>query len=265
MSSTLATLGNSDADIETMHALMTAGDLSGLTKEQQAIAYLEACRDLGLNWRTKPFIIAKVGNGPATLYPTVEGIEQLAAIHHVDTHVDGETMLEGIYSVRVRAVLPNGRGATKTGKMFVKGMNGQALANAMMKAESKAYRRAVRAVVSLNSYRPTDPTAKPIFEPPEPAIVAEAVALVIEPPQEEPAAEIDAGDEADIPTAEVRELTPQQQAIAALAKHARRVLGHADRADFATWIIEHGFDPTNLTPEQVAALEGRLMNPEQPG
>lgn len=263
MSSSLATLGNTSASIDAMHAAMTAGDLSKLSKEEQAIVYLETCRDLGLNWRTKPFLIVNVRGGGAQLYPTVEGLEQLAAIHNVSTTITQHGPVGDLYLVRIRASLPSGRSAEKSGMVTIKGLSGDTLANAIMKAESKAYRRAVRAVVSLNSFQAhPDPT----LNPPGPAIaheIPEAMAMIEEITAAAPDAagdeiiDAETGEVSAAPAAAPKEWATREQ-LDELLRRIRDVTGLTTKEAIMGWVREHGKDPGALTVFAVEELSQEL-------
>lgn len=118
------------------------GDLSALTNEQRVEYYGAVCNSIGLNPLTKPFEYIKL-NGRLTLYALKGATEQLAQIHNVSVKLSEPIFANGCYIVRATAVDPSNREATATGVVAIEGLKGEALANAMMKAETKAHRRAV--------------------------------------------------------------------------------------------------------------------------
>lgn len=143
--------GNMAVDIAVVEKVITGGDLGQLTPEQRVRYYIETCDSLKLNWKTKPFdVVALRGSGAKTLYPNKGCAEQLAGIHNVSVDLLEATVEEGVRIQKAKACLPNGRCVTKTGAVTVAGKRGDDYANAVMKCETKAHRRAVLALVGLN-------------------------------------------------------------------------------------------------------------------
>lgn len=152
MTSAIATQnGNETIDITTVEAVITGGDLGRLTPEQRVRYYIQTCESLKLNWRTKPFdVVALRGQGAKTLYPNKGCAEQLAQIHNISVDLLEAQTEQGVRIQKAKACLANGRCVTKTGAVPVDGLRGDAYANAVMKCETKAHRRAVLALVGLN-------------------------------------------------------------------------------------------------------------------
>lgn len=143
--------GNAAIDIAVVEKVITGGDLGQLTPEQRVRYYIQTCESLKLNWRTKPFdVVALRGQGAKTLYPNKGCAEQLAQIHNISVDLLEATTEQGVRIQKAKACLTNGRCATKTGAVPVDGLRGDAYANAVMKCETKAHRRAVLALVGLN-------------------------------------------------------------------------------------------------------------------
>lgn len=143
--------GHTPIDIAVVEKVITGGDLGALTPEQRVRYYIETCESLKLNWKTKPFdVVALRGSGAKTLYPNKGCAEQLAGIHHVSVDLLDATVEEGVRIQKAKACLANGRCVTKTGAVTVAGKRGDDYANAVMKCETKAFRRAVLALVGLN-------------------------------------------------------------------------------------------------------------------
>lgn len=152
--------------------VLSAGDLSELSDQDRVQLYVENCQALGLNWRTKPFTIAKTKGGAAALYLTADGAEQLAALHEISVEQINAQETRGVYMVTMKATAPNGRSVTKTGgKPIGPNVAGEAFIDAVKKAETQAYRRAVKACVGLNTYDPERP--RPVIEAAE---ITEAIA-----------------------------------------------------------------------------------------
>jgi hypothetical protein len=105
---------------------------------------------MGLDPFTKPFDILRL-NGKEVLYCTRSGTQQLNKLHKVshlitsrDTNVDA-----GVYIVTSKASLPDGRCTESIGAVNIAGLKGEAYANAIMKAETKAKRRATLDLLGL--------------------------------------------------------------------------------------------------------------------
>src|SRR5712664_1008679 len=136
--------------------VLLQGDLGKLSNEEQTKYVLGLCRSLGLNPLTKPFMWLLI-DGKLTLYASRNATDQLRAIHHVDIRpvssgalqVGGQQFLD-VYVVTVHAVMPNGRQDTGTGAVSIRGISGVDLANAVMRAETKAKRRATLSICGLS-------------------------------------------------------------------------------------------------------------------
>ena len=143
--------GNAPIDIAVVEKVITGGDLGQLTPEQRVRYYIQTCESLKLNWRTKPFdVVALRGQGAKTLDPNKGCAEQLAQVHNISVDLLEATTEQGVRIQKAKACLTNGRCVTKTGAVPVDGLRGDAYANAVMKCETKAHRRAVLALVGLN-------------------------------------------------------------------------------------------------------------------
>ena len=105
---------------------------------------------MGLDPYTKPFDLLRL-NGREVLYCTRSGTQQLNKLHKVshlitsrDTNTDA-----GVYIVTSKASLPDGRCTESLGAVNIAGLKGEAYANAIMKAETKAKRRATLDLLGL--------------------------------------------------------------------------------------------------------------------
>jgi hypothetical protein len=105
---------------------------------------------MGLDPFTKPFDILRL-NGKEVLYCTRSGTQQLNKLHKVshtitsrDTNADA-----GVYIVTSKASLPDGRCTESIGAVNIAGLKGEMYANAIMKAETKAKRRATLDLLGL--------------------------------------------------------------------------------------------------------------------
>ena len=126
------------------------GDLSKLSAKQRVDYYNGYCQRLGLDAFTKPFDLLKL-NGREILYCTRSGAQQLNKLHNVSHAITSrETNAEaGVYMVTSRACLPDGRCTESIGAVNIQGLKGDNYANAVMKAETKAKRRATLDLLGL--------------------------------------------------------------------------------------------------------------------
>lgn len=131
-----------------IEAALVKNDLSQLTTEQRVSYYNELCKSLGLNPLTKPFQYLEL-NRKIVLYATRDATEQLRKIHGVSLAITAREKIEDVYVVTAKAKDKNGREDESTGAVPTKGLYGEALANAFMKAETKAKRRVTLSICGL--------------------------------------------------------------------------------------------------------------------
>lgn len=136
-----------------VEAALVRGDLSKLTEEQRLNYYRAVCESLGLNPLTRPFEYI-VLNGRLTLYATRAATDQLRSIRGVSVEILSREERDGLYIVHARARDREGRvdeavGAVPLTDARGQRLTGDALANAIMKAETKAKRRVTLSICGL--------------------------------------------------------------------------------------------------------------------
>jgi len=141
---------NQEQQASIANQLILQGDLSKLSANDKVRYYNGYCERMGLDPFTKPFDILRL-NGREVLYCTRSGTQQLNKLHKVshlitsrDTNADA-----GVYIVTSKASLPDGRCTESIGAVNIAGLKGEAYANAIMKAETKAKRRATLDLLGL--------------------------------------------------------------------------------------------------------------------
>jgi len=134
------TNGQQSAAIE---AAIVQGDLSGLTPPERVAYYMKVCESLGLNPLTKPFDYLKL-NGKLQLYALRGCTDQLRKINGISVTALTEATEDGVHTVTAEVRGSDGRTDQDKGCVTIKGLQGEALANAKMKATTKAKRRAER-------------------------------------------------------------------------------------------------------------------------
>lgn len=138
------------SDESVVSALILNGDLSKLTPADKIKYYNGYCDRLGLDPFTKPFDILRL-NGKEVLYCTRTGSQQLNKLHGVSHSITSREVIEvaGVYQVTAKAQLPDGRFTESIGATNIANLKGEAYANAIMKAETKAKRRATLDLLGL--------------------------------------------------------------------------------------------------------------------
>ena len=134
------------ADI--MERVLIEGDLAKLKPEERATYYLKVCESLGLNHLTQPFGYI-VLNGKLTLYALKGCTDQLRNIHGISITKLEQNSVQDVYVVTAYGKDKAGRIDSSQGAVYVKGLVGDNLANALMKAETKAKRRLTLSMCGL--------------------------------------------------------------------------------------------------------------------
>jgi hypothetical protein len=127
---------------------VVGGDLSKLTPIERVSYYKQVCQSLGLNPLTKPFDYITL-NGRLTLYARKDSTDQLRKIHGVSITKLERERIDDVYTVTAYAVDREGRQDSSIGAVNIAGIKGDALANALMKAETKAKRRVTLSLCGL--------------------------------------------------------------------------------------------------------------------
>lgn len=189
--------------ISAVEQALYMNDLSKLTPPQRVELVNAICRSTGLNPLTKPMEYITL-NGKLTLYATRACTDQLRQIHGVSITGITRERDGDLYIVTARAQDRQGRIDESTGVLNVKGLGGEALANALMKAETKSKRRVTLSICGLGMLDESEvgdaqsaphvsewrePEAVGEIAAPESAPVADEDGVVIE-HEEAPAAEV---------------------------------------------------------------------------
>ncbi|EDO9170167.1 hypothetical protein GPG28_03165 [Campylobacter coli] len=127
---------------------LVKGDLSKLSDVERASYVKNLCEILGLNMLTKPFEYI-VLNGKLTLYANKSATDQLRQIRKVSITKTEVAQVGDIYMVTAYAATPDGRTDCDTGALNIKNLGGDNLANAIMKAITKAKRRVTLSICGL--------------------------------------------------------------------------------------------------------------------
>ena len=167
-------------------SIVLRGDLSGLNEDQKKQYYLYRCRQVGLDPAAKPFDLLTL-NGKQILYANAGATQQLCALHKLSTQITHRERVDGIYIVSVRCTGADGRVSENQGAVDVGNLVGERLANAILKATTKAIRRSVLAHCGLGMLDETEVETIPQARV-EPMVVTETPAPITVEKKPEPAA-----------------------------------------------------------------------------
>ena len=135
-------------DPATIEQVVVGGDLARLTPAQRVSYYQSVCQSLGLNPLTRPFEYIRL-NDKLTLYAKREATDQLRKLHRISVEIVAREQQGDLYVITARATTPDGRTDESTGAVATAGLSGVNLANALLKAETKAKRRVTLSICGL--------------------------------------------------------------------------------------------------------------------
>ena len=142
---------------EAIERVLIGGDLAKLDIDQRLSYYNSLCHSLGLNPLTRPFDYLNL-NGKLVLYAKKDATEQLRkrwGVSVEECRHDFQKEL-GLYVVTAIGHDSEGRKDTGTGAVSVAGLKADDLANAIMKAETKAKRRLTLSICGLGMLDETE-------------------------------------------------------------------------------------------------------------
>lgn len=143
---TALSVTHGDAELAAIAA--TKNDLSQMSESQRAQLYGAVCKSVGLNPLTSPFEYIKL-NGKLTLYAKKGATDQIRDTRGISIVKIEKDTIEGVLMVTATATDKNGRTDSDVGAVVISGLKGEALANAYMKAITKAKRRVTLSLAGL--------------------------------------------------------------------------------------------------------------------
>lgn len=158
-------------DMAAIESVLIRGDLAPLTPEQRLSYYKSVCESVGLNPLTQPFAYIQL-NGKLKLYALKDATDQLRALHKVSVVEATDTTVKDIHIVTVKVQNASGRTDIAKGAVALGNLSGENLANAIMKAETKAKRRATLSLCGLGMLDEVELDAipgaqtEPLYTPP---------------------------------------------------------------------------------------------------
>lgn len=159
---TTALTPTNGADV--LERVVIVGDLKELRPAERVAYYRQVCESVGLNPLTKPFDYISL-QGRLTLYARKDATDQLRRIHGVSITELTRERIDDVYVVTARARTGDGRMDESTGAVSIGNLKGDALANAIMKAETKAKRRVTLSICGLGWLDETELSTIPGAQP----------------------------------------------------------------------------------------------------
>lgn len=184
---TVAKYTNDTLTEDQFNEIFQTGSIQSLTTTQRSsYLYWQAVK-LDLNPFTKPFDLIPGQNGKLIVYANRSCSDQLRqrdkltqmTIYQGPLRI-GEVIREDVYMVIIETKDPSGRTETATGCVDIAGFTGEALANAIMKCETKAKRRGTLAFCGLGF--PDETELSPSWNPGPPLNVQVVEATVTDQP-----------------------------------------------------------------------------------
>ena len=165
---------------ELLEGVVVEGDLSKLSPAQRLEYYRQVCEGLGLNPLTQPFEYIKL-QGKLALYATRRAADQLRRLYGVSIDSMEIRPDNDMAIVTVVGHDERGRSDTEVGVVSLANLAGEARANAVLKAVTKAKRRLTLSICGLGLLDETEVETIQDAKP-----VAVTVTGEIEEPKPEP-------------------------------------------------------------------------------
>ena len=144
--------------------VLVNGNLDNLTATERVNYYKSLCDTLKLNPLTKPFEYIRL-NGKLTIYAKKDCTDQLRKCNSVSIYKMESKAENDVYIVTAYARDKFGREDVSSGAVSIAGLKGEALANAIMKAETKSKRRVTLSIGGLGILDETEIESIKLVEP----------------------------------------------------------------------------------------------------
>jgi hypothetical protein len=136
------------ASIDKIQELLLTGNIAQFTPAERVQYLVKVCDSLGLNPLTRPIEFMQL-NGKLVPYVKRDGTDQLRKINGVSIRITKQEVVGDILFVTTEATDKHGRTDSDVGAINISGLKGEALANATMKAVTKAKRRVTLSICGL--------------------------------------------------------------------------------------------------------------------
>lgn len=137
-----------ESTAERWETAVVDGNLERLQPAERLELVRRICDATGLTLESQPFQYLRL-SGKLVLYARRDATDQLRRVHRVSVSIVSRETADGVHVVTARATMPDGRTDESTGAVPTKGLQGDALANSLMKAETKAKRRVTLSICGL--------------------------------------------------------------------------------------------------------------------
>ena len=148
MSNAIAKTNTDTTPAALLEKVVVGGDLGKLSPGERMNYYKSVCESVGLNPLTRPFDYL-VLQGKTTLYARKDATDQLRNLRGVSVRIVSRERVEDVWIVTAEATTADGRTDASIGAVSIGGLKADALANALMKAETKAKRRVTLSICGL--------------------------------------------------------------------------------------------------------------------
>jgi len=172
---------------EKAESAIIEGDLKTLSPGERVQYYNRVCEAIGLLPTTRPFGYI-ILNGKLTLYALRGCTDQLRKIHQVSIHIDSITAADGVITAQVSGTDKTGRTDTEIGVVPIGKAQGEELANARMKALTKAKRRLTLSLCGLGMLDESEISSIPSAQAFPPMIESKPIEVPEPPPGNDPIA-----------------------------------------------------------------------------
>jgi hypothetical protein len=224
---------------EKMQEVLMEGNLQSLSLPDRMMYYRKVCQSLGLNPLTRPFDFISF-QGKVILYARKDCTDQLRRIHGVSVSKLTRTTEGDLTIIEVEVKDRTGRTDVGIGAWATQGLKGEAAVNGLLKAETKAKRRATLSICGLGLLDSSELDTIDYDE-------VSASGRVVE---------IDGGVKA---RAELPEAGKTYELAVIMAqKDTDQTLGFKDR------VAKHHADLQKQTPAQIEVLLKRFSQPASP-
>jgi len=169
-----------------IESVIAKGDLARLTPEERTRYYVEVCRSVGLNPFTRPLEYITL-SGKLTLYARREAADQLRQIHGISIEIISQKVDGDLLIVHAKARDKSGRTDEDFGAVNVAELRGEARANGMLKAITKAKRRVTLSIAGLGFLDETEVDDIPAREKEPVSVGVDLDAFAAEPVEPPPA------------------------------------------------------------------------------
>lgn len=166
MSTALSVVDTEQQSAQKYEQAFIMGDLNALTDGERLQYYMTVCQSLGLNPATRPLEFLRLNGQKLVLYARKDCTDQLRALRGVSVSKPELSIKDGLCIVSIAAQDRTGRTDSDIGVVTIGNLQGDARANMLMKAITKAKRRVTLSICGLGILDETEietiPDARPV-------------------------------------------------------------------------------------------------------